>query len=105
MCTMIAKKTEINGSGKGAAGWFALDGVAVSFDHPFHAPFEHALNIDFLSESLGPSARVGVELSEAAARTLVQSILAVLDEAGNRGYLESTASAALSVQGGPQAGS
>jgi hypothetical protein len=89
MCTMIAEKVKIDGSGKGRDGWFKLEGVNVSYDHPFDAPFEHALNIDFVNESLGPAARVAVELSEASARELVETILAVLDRAGQGGYLES----------------
>jgi len=81
MCTMIAEKVKIEGSGKGTNGWFTLNQADVSFDHPFNAPFEHALNIDFVNESLGTSARVAVELSASAARELVRSILSVLDEA------------------------
>ena len=88
MCTMIVEKVKIDGSGKGASGWFALDGANVSYDHPFNAPMEHALNIDFVNESRGPSARVAVELSESAARELVKTILAVLDQAEAGGHLE-----------------
>lgn len=87
MCTMIAEKVKVDGSGKGTQGWFKLEGANVSFDHPFDAPFEHALNIDFVNESLGPSARVAVELSESAARELVRTILAVLDQAEAGGHL------------------
>lgn len=87
MCTMIAEKVKVDGSGKGTQGWFKLEGANVSFDHPFDAPFEHALNIDFVNESLGPSARVAVELSESAARELVRTILAVLDQAETGGHL------------------
>lgn len=87
MCTMIVEKIKIDGSGKGTTGWFELKEANVSFDHPFDAPFEHALNIDFVNESMGPSARVAVELSEPAARELVRSILAVLDQAEANGNL------------------
>ena len=90
MCTMIVEKINVEGSGKGTNGWFKLEQANVSFDHPFHAPFEHALNIDFVNESQGPSARVAVELSEQAARDLVASILAVLDQAEAGGHLSST---------------
>ena len=89
MCTMIAEKIDIEGSGKGREGWFKLEKASISYDHPFDAPYEHALNIDFVNESLGPSARVAVELSEDAARELVQTIQAVLDQAGAGGHLES----------------
>ncbi len=87
MCTMIVEKVKIDGSGKGTNGWFELEQANVSFDHPFHAPLEHALNIDFVNESHGPSARVAVELSEQTARALVETILAVLDEAEAKGHL------------------
>jgi hypothetical protein len=88
MCTMIVQKAKIDGSGKGRDGWFALDQANVSYDHPFDAPFEHALNIDFVNASSGPSARVAVELSESAARELVRTILSVLDQAEADGHLQ-----------------
>ena len=65
MCTMIVKQVEIEGSGKGTTGWFAVHQANVSYDHPFHTPLEHALNIDFVDEALGPGARVAVELGAA----------------------------------------
>lgn len=89
MCTMIVEKVKIEGSGKGTSGWFKLEGANVSYDHPFNAPYEHALNIDFVNESKGPSARVAVELSEEAARELVKTITAVLNRAKEGGHLES----------------
>ncbi len=88
MCTMIVEKIEIQGSGKGKGGWFKLQQANVSYDHPFNAPYEHALNIDFVDESKGPGARVAVELSEEAARKLVDTISKVLDRADDGGFLE-----------------
>jgi hypothetical protein len=87
MCTMIVQKLKIDGSGKGNQGWFNLQQANISYDHPFDAPYEHALNIDFVNESHGPSARVAVELSESAARELVRTILSVLDQAEAGGHL------------------
>ncbi len=87
MCTMIVEKINVEGSGKGTAGWFKIEQADVSYDHPFNAPYEHALNIDFVNESMGPSARVAVELSADAARELVKTILAVLDQAEAGGHL------------------
>ncbi|HXU22738.1 MAG TPA: DUF6295 family protein [Tepidiformaceae bacterium] len=78
MCTMIVEKAPISGSGKGAAGWFTVDQAYVSYDHPFHAPVEHALNIDFVNEAQGPGARVAVELTRESAERLVGAIQAAL---------------------------
>jgi len=86
MCTMIAKQIKITGSGKGKEGWFQLGEADISYDHPFDAPFEHALNLDFVNESLGPGARVAVELSLESARDLVKAIQAVLQQAEQGGY-------------------
>ena len=88
MCTMIAQQIKIEGSGKGTAGWFQLKEADVSYDHPFDAPFEHALNIDFVNESQGPGARVAVELSIESARALVAAIQAVLEQADKGGYVK-----------------
>ena len=87
MCTMIVQQVEIEGSGKGKEGWFPLRQVNVSYDHPYHVPLEHALNIEFVNEAQGPGARVAVELSVDAAHALVETILAVLAEADAGGHL------------------
>lgn len=88
MCTMIVNQVAVEGCGKGASGWFDVRQANVAYDHPFHAPLEHALTIDFVNEAHGPSARVAVELTPAAARDLVNTILAVLERAEHGGYLE-----------------
>jgi len=88
MCTMISQQVRIDGSGKGTSGWFAVRAANVSYDHPFNLAQEHALNLDFVNESLGPGARVAVELSAESARALVETIQAVLVRAEAGGYLE-----------------
>ncbi len=87
MCTMIAQQIKIEGSGKGTSGWFSLAEADVSYDHPFNAPFEHALNIDFVNEAMGPGARVAVELSVESARALMEAIQGVLAQAEKGGYV------------------
>jgi hypothetical protein len=87
MCTMIAQQVKIDGSGKGTHGWFTLREANVSYDHPFDAPFEHALNIDFVNEAEGPGARVAVELSAEAAKALVKAITTVLERADAGGHI------------------
>jgi hypothetical protein len=82
MCTYATVRTTIEGSAKGPEGsWFALTDATVYFDHPVHALAEHTLNIDFAAPAKGPAARVAVELTAAAARTLLAAIQEALDSA------------------------
>ena len=74
MCTWITKRSRMTGSGKGPTGWMPLTHATVYFDHPYHAPLDHTLNIDFVNEDRGPGARVAVELSADSARALVRDI-------------------------------
>jgi len=78
MCTYITEKASIFGSAKGPEGWFRVDTANVYFDHPFHAPLDHSLNIDFVNEAAGSPTRVAVEISAESARDLVEKILAAL---------------------------
>ena len=98
MCTMIAHQVKIEGRGKSGPDWFEVREANVSYDHPYDLPLEHALNIDFVNEAMGPGARVAVELSVDAARRLVKSIEAVLAKADERGVLEDRPLAATSVR-------
>jgi hypothetical protein len=80
MCTYITERFAIKASAKGPTGWFKASDASVYFDHPVHAPEAHTLNIDLLAPALGPSARVGVELSAESARELAHAILSVLEK-------------------------
>jgi hypothetical protein len=74
VCTYLTENVAVDGSGKGAAGWFPLTEASVYFDHPQHARAEHTLNIDFPNQGQGASARVAVELTAASARALAAAI-------------------------------
>jgi hypothetical protein len=78
MCTYLTEKLDVEGSGKGPAGWFTLSQATVYVDHPQHAPAEHTLNIDFLNSQQGPAARVAVELTAPSARALAAAIESAL---------------------------
>ena len=82
MCSYLTVPTDIAGSAKGAQGWINVTSAQVYFDHPFHAPFDHTLNIDFTDPARGRGARVAVELSAESARRLVASITEALAAAG-----------------------
>ena len=82
MCSYLTVPTEIAGSAKGPQGWMSVTSASVYFDQPFHAPFDHTLNIDFADPDRGPCARVAVELSAESARRLVASINEALAAAG-----------------------
>jgi hypothetical protein len=81
MCTYLTEKIEADGSGKGANGWFPVSEATVYVDHPVHASYGHTLNIDMLNPTLGPSARVALELTEETARALADAINRALDSA------------------------
>jgi len=81
MCTNIVAHAVVAGSAKGSHGWFRVERAHVSYDHPFHAPLDHALNIDFVGAAGGIGERVGVELTVESGRELANAILAVVDQA------------------------
>jgi hypothetical protein len=78
MCTYATERRAVEGSGKGANGWFDLSDLTVYYDHPVHAMAEHTLNIDFADPSQGPAARVALELTAESALALVDAIRAAL---------------------------
>ena len=84
MCSYITERTSLSGSAKGPSGWFPLTHATVYFDHPFHSPYEHTLNIDFTNDEKGPSSRLAVELSPSSARELVARIEAALAAGGGQ---------------------
>ena len=79
MCTYVTETLPVTGSAKGATGWIRVTDATVYYDHPVHALADHTLNIDLRRPADGPAARVGVELTAASARSLAETILAVLD--------------------------
>jgi len=97
MCTMIVQQAPMEGSGKGTTGWFPVQQANVSYDHPFHAAMDHALNIDFVNEAQGVGARVAVELSVHSAKKLAETIMAVLAEAEAGGWLDEEAQTAAPI--------
>ena len=77
MCSYITEIVEISGSGKGRNDWMQLDKAVIYYDHPVHATFVHALNIDFTNSVTNE--RVAVELSAESARALIARIEAALN--------------------------
>ena len=74
MCTYLTEEIPVDGSGKGARGWFGASKAMVYVDHPVHAQYGHTVNIDVLNPQLGPSARVALELTEETALALAEAI-------------------------------
>lgn len=81
MCKDIVSTTAIRGSGRSTSGWFSIQQASVGYDHPVHAPIEHAFLLDFGNPSLGPDARVAVELDHASAQALHAALAATLRKA------------------------
>jgi len=74
VCTYLTEHLDIDGSGKGATGWFTATRATVYVDHAVHAPYNHTVNIDVINPELGPSARVALELTEESALALADAI-------------------------------
>jgi hypothetical protein len=81
MCTAISHNTPVTGAGKGPHGWFPLTAANVAFDHASHTTAEHAVLLDFTNYSVGPEARVGVEIDLASARALLEQLRAAVTAA------------------------
>ena len=80
-CSAMAIRRRVRAAGRSARGWFSVDQVAISYDHPVHAREDHAVLLDF-ARALGPvDERVPVELSLASARALAETLLAVVERA------------------------
>jgi Family of unknown function (DUF6295) len=79
MCTYETERITVNGSAKGAEGWFRATNATVYYDHPVHFGAGHALMVDVSNPSLGASSRVGLELNAESARELALAILRSLD--------------------------
>lgn len=80
MCTNIVEHADVIGSGKGLQGWFAVRRANITYDHPFHADVEHAMNIDFVDGG-SSTERVAVELTLDGARNLAQALLTAVERA------------------------
>ena len=61
MCSYIVQKASLVGSAKGRIGWMKVDTAQVYFDHPYHAPLDHAVGIDFINAAEGGQERVAVD--------------------------------------------
>lgn len=66
------------GMAKGPDGWFDVKQANVYYDHPYSAPMDHALIIDFVQDPDQAGNRVSVELSAESAKRLIESIRAAL---------------------------
>jgi hypothetical protein len=81
MCTYQTERISLRGSAKARQGWIKVTDATVYFDHPVHFPAGHALMIDVINPSMGPEARVALELDPASARALADAIILTLDQA------------------------
>lgn len=78
MCSYIVETARVSGSAKGPSGWMRIDTAHVYYDHPYDAPLDHALGIDFICQADGGRERVAVELSRESALQLIETIRAAL---------------------------
>jgi hypothetical protein len=85
MCSYVVEKTAVVGSAKAAGTWTPITTAVVAVDHPFHAPVDHALIVDFTNAGRPVNERVALELSVTSARELIACMQAALDAFGEGG--------------------
>lgn len=78
MCSWIVEKAPLSGMAKGPEGWFNVRQANVYYDHPYSAPMDHALIIDFVQDADKAGNRVSVEITAESAERLIESIRAAL---------------------------
>lgn len=88
MCTTIAMKAAVTGSGKGSAGWFPISQANVGYDHATHSQLDHALLLDFVNPEMGASARVAVEMDLRSGKELIARLQAAIAEAEGLGFTD-----------------
>jgi hypothetical protein len=75
MCSNVIHRTALDGSGKGAAGWFSLAQANITYSCPSHLQLEHSVNLDFVDSPGVTERRVAVELTIDSARELAHALL------------------------------
>jgi hypothetical protein len=86
VCTYVTEYVALIAcGGKSALGWIDVTEATVYYDHPVHAPLDHAVNIDFRNPTAGPAARVAVELSLDSARSLIAALQTTVERAARHG--------------------
>ena len=53
MLTTSSKRPASSAAPRARSGWMRIDTANVYYDHPYHAPLDHALDIDFVNERWG----------------------------------------------------
>ena len=87
MCTSIVEVVGADGAGKGGDGWFDVTHAVVSYDHPHHALYEDAINIDFVNLGFSGNGKGEPEMAEAVSQ--IDASCYVLDFAQNNGTVAS----------------
>ena len=86
MCTYVTEHVALEScGGKSPLGWVDVTEATVYYDHPVHAPLDHAVNVDFHNPAAGPAARVAVELSLDSARALIAALQTTVERAAQHG--------------------
>ena len=80
MCTMIAERASIQGSGKTEKAWISIDSCDIYYDHPDHVDSEHAITLSF-SNQLNPiNSRISLEITPESAIEIIKKIKAALSK-------------------------
>ena len=74
MCTMIAERASIQGSGKTEKAWISIDSCDIYYDHSTYVDCEHSITLSFMNEMNPIDSRITVEITPESAQDIIKKI-------------------------------
>ena len=72
MCTMIAEKAKVKGSGKKIKSWIPLDSCDIYYDHSTYVDCEHSITLSFKNDMNPIDSRITVEITPESAKDIIE---------------------------------
>ena len=80
MCTMIAEKAKVKGSGKKIKSWIPLDSCDIYYDHSTYVDCEHSITLSFKNDMNPIESRITVEITPESALDIIEKLNIALNK-------------------------
>ena len=80
MCTMIAEKAKVKGSGKKIKSWIPLDSCDIYYDHSTYVDCEHYITLSFKNDMNPIDSRISVEITPESALDIIEKLNIALNK-------------------------